>query len=458
MKICKKCSIEKENSEYYKDKKSKDGYRGSCKSCMLIYQLSIDKEHRKLICKKSYYENIDSTRTYYRLNSNKIKKKRKERYKENKEKENEYSREYGKKNRKILSKHQLEYSKNRCKIDNIFKLSKNIRSLINNSFYKNGYKKDSKTSDILGCSFIDFKRYIESKFETWMNWENHGVYTGNYNETWQLDHIIPISYANCKEDIIYLNFYKNLIPLCSKKNNEKSNKMKNIHLLWCTIRPLIFIEMHKIWILRSNKSKSIYTHIAVNTNDDAKIIEEYLKNINNSNYRIIIVDTTNIGVCYPSYKLSSTTEGKDNDIIVFASDDFIPPMDWVNYLFNKLDGLDTGLIVRDGYQLPDSSNMLHPAITIPIMTWGCFEKLNKIIYHPSFVHMFSDCELYNNLKDSNMLYDDRLNDETTFEHLHYAAGKRSPDIADQTYVSKWKEDEVTWNNRKLMSLEERLKV
>jgi hypothetical protein len=112
----------------------------------------------------------------------------------------------------------------------------------------------------------------------------------------------------------------------------------------------------------------------------------------------------------------------------------------------------------DGYQLPDSSNMLYPAITIPIMTYGCLKKLNMTIYHPAYNHMFSDCELYMNLKELNLLYDDRLNDETTFEHLHYAAGKRQPDGADQAYNQKWKEDEITWNIRKLLPVEERIKI
>jgi hypothetical protein len=113
-------------------------------------------------------------------------------------------------------------------------------------------------------------------------------------------------------------------------------------------------------------------------------------------------------------------------------------------------------MVRDGYQLPDSSNMLHPAITIPIMTYGCLSKLNHIIYSPAYTHMFSDCELYDNLRDMNMLYDDRLKDETVFEHLHYASGKRGVDIFDVSYSSKWESDETTWNVRKNMSVQERL--
>lgn len=232
-----------------------------------------------------------------------------------------------------------------------------------------------------------------------------------------------------------------------------------IHILWATIRPEQFKSMHSEWIKRSNNPGDIKTYVAVNWKEHYDILEDYL----NEDY-LINLNTNKIGVCYPSYKLSSTigTEmGKceDNDIVIFASDDFIAPNNWDTYLKTKLEGKgDVCLMCLDGYQLPDSSNMLHPAITIPIMTFGCLKKLNKVIYHPAYNHMFSDVELYYNLKDLNMLYDDRLNDDTLFEHLHYAAGKRNPDQADQEYNNKWAEDQVTWDKRKVMSIEERLKV
>jgi hypothetical protein len=150
---------------------------------------------------------------------------------------------------------------------------------------------------------------------------------------------------------------------------------------------------------------------------------------------------------------------QDDDIVVFASDDFMAPQGWDTYLINKLNGKgDVGLMVRDGYQLPDSSNMLHAAITIPIMTYGCLKKLNMTIYHPAYNHMFSDCELYNNLKDLGLLYDDRMNDDTVFEHLHYAANKRNADDADRAYNAKWAEDQTTWDKRKLLPVEERIKI
>jgi hypothetical protein len=232
-----------------------------------------------------------------------------------------------------------------------------------------------------------------------------------------------------------------------------------IHILWCTLRPTQFKDMHSEWIKRSDNPDNIQTYVAVNWKEQADELRDYLK----SNF-LITVNTDKIGVCYPSYQLSSILgdkmgEAKEDDIIVFASDDFIPPQGWDTYLINKLkDKGDVGLFVRDGYQLPDSSNMLHPAITIPIITYGCLLKMNRTIYHPAYNHMFSDCELYDNLKDLGMLYDDRINDDTMFEHLHYAAGKRKADKADQAYNNKWKEDELTWNKRKLMSVEERIKV
>lgn len=92
------------------------------------------------------------------------------------------------------------------------------------------------------------------------------------------------------------------------------------------------------------------------------------------------------------------------------------------------------------------------------MTGSALEKMNKIIYHPIYHHMFSDCELYLTAKDLGLLIDDRINDSTTFEHHHHAAGKRRPDGFDQSYYGKWKEDELTWNNRKFLSTNEKLFV
>jgi hypothetical protein len=217
--------------------------------------------------------------------------------------------------------------------------------------------------------------------------------------------------------------------------------------------------MHSEWIKRADNPENIQTYVAVNWQQHADELKEYLS----KNY-LITLNTNKIGVCYPSYQLSSNLGLKmgkceDSDIVVFASDDFLAPQGWDTYLTNKLnDKGDVGLMVRDGYQLPDSTNMLHPAITIPIMTYGCLLKLNRAIYHPAYNHLFSDCELYLNLKELNLLYDDRVNDETTFEHLHYAAGKRNPDQADQAYNSKWSEDDITWQKRKSLSVEERILI
>lgn len=228
-----------------------------------------------------------------------------------------------------------------------------------------------------------------------------------------------------------------------------------IHLLWCTIRPVAFKGMHKIWMQRAKNPSQVKTHVGItSTQDQFNDVRDYLKDSD----RIINIKTTHPGVCYPSYQLSSSFDYSPDDIIVFASDDFMCPQDWDEYLIHQLKDKDGALFVRDGYQKPDSSNMLFPAITIPIMTGSCLTKLNKAIYHPAYSHMFSDCELYINLKDLDLLIDNRLMDTTTFEHCHYAAGKRNADQNDMNYNKNWNKDSDTWNKRKIMSIEERLKL
>ena len=102
----------------------------------------------------------------------------------------------------------------------IIRLKSNIHSLIYNKINKNGYTKKSKTYQILGCSFNDFKLHIENQFETWMNWDNYGLYNGELNYGWDIDHIIPLKIAITEDDVIKLNHYTNLQPLCSKINRD----------------------------------------------------------------------------------------------------------------------------------------------------------------------------------------------------------------------------------------------
>ena len=233
--------------------------------------------------------------------------------------------------------------------------------------------------------------------------------------------------------------------------------MIKIHLLWCTIRTGNFPNVHKYWFDRTKNKENVKCHVLVSTQNEADFIKQYFDSIKQDN-RIEVYQPPYPGVCLPSYKLSSTLNFESDDIIVFGSDDFTPPQNWDEYLIQKLSGKDGALMVRDGYQLPDSSNMLHPAITIPIMTGSALEKMNKVIYHPDYHHMFSDCELYMTAKDLGLLIDDRMKDSTIFEHHHHASGKRRPDQFDQSYYGKWKEDEITWNQRKMMPVEERILV
>ena len=223
MKTCSKCKEDKELNLFYKCSSSKDEHRSNCITCCKLGRnKESDKEYRlknsekiKEHSKNRRYDS-ESKRNYYILNKDSILLKRKESYENNKESKLEYQKEYQKNNRENRNL----YLNKRRENDPLFKLITNVRNLIYNSFYYNGYSKNSKTEELLGCSFIDLKKYLESKFEPWMTWENRGLYNGELNYGWDIDHIIPLSSVNSEEDIIKLNNYINLQPLCSKINRD----------------------------------------------------------------------------------------------------------------------------------------------------------------------------------------------------------------------------------------------
>jgi len=89
-----------------------------------------------------------------------------------------------------------------------------------------------------------------------------------------------------------------------------------IHLLWCTVRTSNFPNVHKIWHNKS-KNKNFKTHVLVSTEPEKLYLVKYFESINHEN-RIEVFKPQYPGVCLPSYKLSSTLNPQDSDIVIFG--------------------------------------------------------------------------------------------------------------------------------------------
>jgi hypothetical protein len=165
-KVCNKCNIEKDIDNFHKRSDTSIEYRHECIECF----------------------------NYIKKDSAKI---------------------YRQKNKKELRRKDISYRKKRMETDSLYRSKMDARSVIRKSISKMGYSKNSKTEDILGCSFIEFKGHIESLFVDNMSW-------GNRTE-WHIDHIVPISIAEDEYEVHLLNNYKNLRPLFISDNLSKSD-------------------------------------------------------------------------------------------------------------------------------------------------------------------------------------------------------------------------------------------
>lgn len=76
-----------------------------------------------------------------------------------------------------------------------------------------GAPKTSPTLESLGYTLRAFVAHIERQFLPGMGWNNLS--------RWHVDHIIPISTAKTKADVVALNQLSNLRPLWSVQNLEK---------------------------------------------------------------------------------------------------------------------------------------------------------------------------------------------------------------------------------------------
>lgn len=194
MKKCSKCNIDKDLEKFSKNKQCVGGLHTICKDCIKEYN-------------KKYYKSnatkIKYTSSIYRENNKEVIKTYKKLYQqENKDKINLYKR---------------KWSKHKLKTDPLYKLQRTLRRRVSLSLKSGGYSSVKGKSKLLGCTLQQARLHIEKLFAEGMSWANHGE--------WHIDHIIPLSSAKTKEEVVDLCHYTNLQPLWALDNLKKSNKI-----------------------------------------------------------------------------------------------------------------------------------------------------------------------------------------------------------------------------------------
>jgi len=229
MKICTKCGLEKDDSDFPLRNKDKRTRRNECRQCTKKYRENYYEQNKQVL--------LEGAKQYYADNRDKIIKDVKNYREENKDAIGEYKKEYYQENKDRIKEYQIvnkdkiqksanEQRKERRKNDPSFKMrtyvSNSIRDVLKG-------RKNSGTWKNLHYTPQQLKEHLERQFEPWMTWQNHGKFdptTWNDNDsrtwTWQIDHIIPQSdlpYTSMEDD----NFKKcwaleNLRPLSAKQN------------------------------------------------------------------------------------------------------------------------------------------------------------------------------------------------------------------------------------------------
>ncbi len=188
-KICNLCKIEKHKDDFYTQIYSSDGIGTYCIDC-------------------------DKTRTknWREKNPEKIKQYRSK----------EYFKNY----------------KNRRESRPEVKLSENIRNRIRMALKRQKSKKYKNSYELIDCSPLFFKKWLEYQFNSKMTWKNHGKY-------WEIDHVIPCNFFDLKnrnEQLICFN-WRNCRPLSSTENSSKRDKIQPLQILLQEIR-VHYYERH----------------------------------------------------------------------------------------------------------------------------------------------------------------------------------------------------------------------
>ena len=245
-KKCSKCKKDVEIRAFGVNKKGLiNSWCNNCKHDYYKIYISTRKEEKRIKDKEYQERNRDKIlaqkRYYYRknklafkekskisrtINKDKISKQRKMFRERNKDKIRKQKRTYYIKNKDKIIKKSVIYRK-KLRENPSFRILDSCRvrirefiKTLNKRKRQKAIKLDS-TLNLIGCSELELKNYLESKFKPGMTWDNYGV------NGWNIDHIRPCAsftdFNKIETQKECFN-YKNLQPLWADENRYKSSK------------------------------------------------------------------------------------------------------------------------------------------------------------------------------------------------------------------------------------------
>jgi hypothetical protein len=227
-KICTRCGIKKEFSEFNKLKKRKDGHRSTCRECDhergKIYRIK-HLEQVRAKGREHYYENRDKVLQYqhdhkeeanarkYKWSANNV-EKRKEICRRYYETHKEQIKEYYRNNREECNRKRVEYNTAHPQA----RIAHNLRTAMWRIL--TGRSKGGRMLGLIGCEWNFFLKHIESQFIEGMQWSNYGNKIG----MWCVDHIKPLisfNLTDIEQQRLAFN-WQNCRPMWLTENASKS--------------------------------------------------------------------------------------------------------------------------------------------------------------------------------------------------------------------------------------------
>lgn len=191
-KKCNDCGLTKRACDYPKDRSKKTGLATYCKSCSSV-----------------------RSRTYYKSNSDTIKKRSSDRYAEDPERHHAKSRVWRSENRDQFLNWRRGYHRNRMDTDAAYVMNFSVRAMVNRVLNATGSDKDFSTFDRIGYTCDQLVSRLEVQFKDGMSWANYGE--------WEIDHKIPVSTMISRGEVRpeKINMLSNLQPLWRHENRSK---------------------------------------------------------------------------------------------------------------------------------------------------------------------------------------------------------------------------------------------